>query len=393
MKTIRVKKTSILSAVIILSVIALIPADNCFAGENAESAEAADPVHETTIIIDMAGREVPVVLPAERIVLASARYLHEFAAVGGAGVLDNIVGWGSDLNIYDQDTYLAYEEAFPQVASIPVVGHHYKGDFSVEKVISLQGDVVVFPLWLKDVEGVSEDIERLEKVGIPSIFLDYYLDPFNHPVPSTTLIGKLLGNEDRAKEVTDFYEEQVQMVADRVASLDEDRRTAYIEVGSKGPDEYANTYSSAQGLGALIAKAGGKNIADGVIKGTSPINPEYLLNADPDIIVISGSYWPANEASMRLGYHATEEMSKACLESFAGRDGWDMLSAVQSRQVYSIFHGFSFRIYNFAGIQAVACWLYPDLFSDIDPADNFRAFHEKFSPVPYSGVWMQSLPE
>ncbi len=230
-------------------------------------------------------------------------------------------------------------------------------------------------------------------MGIKSIFLDYYLDPFNHPVPSTTLIGKLLGREERAKKVTDFYTDQVNIVSSRLASFDGEKRSAYIEVGSKGPDTYANTYSSEQGLGALIAKAGGVNIADGVIKGSSPVNPEYLLDTDPDIIIISGSYWPANESSMRLGYHATDDISKKSLENFTRRDGWDMLTAVKNRQVHSIFHGFSFRIYNFAGIQSVACWLYPDLFSDIDPESNFRAFHENFSPIPYSGVWMKSLSE
>ena len=59
------------------------------------------------VITDMAGREVSVQAPVESIVLASARHLHEFAAVGGAEVIDKIVGWGSDLKLYDQDTYLA----------------------------------------------------------------------------------------------------------------------------------------------------------------------------------------------------------------------------------------------------------------------------------------------
>jgi iron complex transport system substrate-binding protein len=36
---------------------------------------------ETATITDMAGREITVRVPAERVVLASARHLHEFAAV------------------------------------------------------------------------------------------------------------------------------------------------------------------------------------------------------------------------------------------------------------------------------------------------------------------------
>ncbi len=144
-------KKSITKAVIILALIAFLPAVNCLAGGNEE--KGSDKAPEMTTVTDMAGREVSLSLPADRIILASSRYLHEFAAVGGAEVLDSIAGWGSDLNLYDQDTFLAYKKVYPKVTDIPVVGHHYKGDFSVETVISLQPDVVVFPLWLKDSEG------------------------------------------------------------------------------------------------------------------------------------------------------------------------------------------------------------------------------------------------
>jgi iron complex transport system substrate-binding protein len=144
-------------------------------------------------------------------------------------------------------------------------------------------------------------------------------------------------------------------------------------------------------LGALVTKAGGSNIADGIIEGSGQINPEYLLTVDPDVIVISGSYWPSTDDSMRLGYHATEADSKALLQAFTGRGGWNDLSAVQNGRVHSIFHGFSFRIYNFAGIQAFAKWLYPDLFADIDPSADFEEFHNRFMPVDYSGVWTLDL--
>lgn len=348
----------------------------------------------TTEITDMAGRTVSVQTPVERIVLASSRHLHEFSAVGGADVIDKIVGWGSDLNLYDQDTYLTYEAAFPQITDIPDIGYHYKGTFSVESVVSLEPDVIVFPLWLDGTEGVDEDIAKLEDAGIPVVYIDYYVDPFNHPVDSTTIIGKLLGAEERAKEITDFYQEQVDMVAEKVATLSDDEKVSvYIEVGSKGPEEYGSTYSSAGGLGALVDTAGGLTIADGVIEGSGQISAEYLLTENPDIIVISGSYWTGVETSMRLGYHATEEDSRLLLQAFTERGGWDNLTAVQDGKVYSIFHGFSFRIYNFAGIQALAKWFYPDLFADVDPAANFQEFHEQFMPVEYSGVWIMGLTE
>jgi len=345
-----------------------------------------------TTITDMAGREVSVKTPVEKVVLASARHLHEFAAVGGAEVIDKIVGWGSDLKLYDQDTYLKYQESFPEIDEITDIGYHYKGTFSVEAIVSLQPDVVVFPLWLVDREGVGDDIFKLEKAKIPSVFIDYYTKPFENPIESTQIIGTLLGKEERAQEIVDYYQKQVNEVASRLATISKAKPTVYVEVGSKGPSEYANTYGN-KGLGALIAKSGGSNIAEGIIEGSGPINPEYLLTTNPDVIIISGSYWPATADSMRLGYHATEEESRALLEAFTQRGGWNTLSAVQNGRVHSIFHGFSFRIYNFAGIQSFAKWIYPDEFEDMDPVANFKEFHEKFMPVDYSGVWMLDILE
>ena len=112
-------------------------------------------------VTDLAGREVVINSPVEKVVLASARHLHEFAALLGEDFLNKIVGWGPDLNLYDQDTYLTYEAAFPSIADITDIGYHSKGTFSVETVISLDPDVIIFPLWLVDTEGVGDDILRL----------------------------------------------------------------------------------------------------------------------------------------------------------------------------------------------------------------------------------------
>jgi len=380
----------ILTILISFLILALVSTTGCSSPANNDNGNGNVQTQSTITITDMAGREVSVKTPAERIVLASARHLHEFAAVGGAEVIDQIVGWGSDLKLYDQDTYLKYQESFPQIDDITDIGYHYKGTFSVEAVVNLKPDVVVFPLWLVDQEGIGDDIFKLEKAKIPTVFIDYYTKPFENPIESTSIIGQLLGKESRAKEITDFYQEQVNEVSSKLATLSIAKTTAYVEVGSKGPSEYGNTYSG-QGLGALITKAGGANIADGVIKNSGPINPEYLLTADPEVIIISGSYWPSTGESMRLGYHATEADSRVLLQDFAERGGWETLSAIRNGRVHSIFHGFSFRIYNFAGIQAFAKWLYPDVFADMDPAANFQDFHNRFMPVEYSGVWMLDI--
>ncbi|RKY43030.1 MAG: ABC transporter substrate-binding protein, partial [Candidatus Omnitrophota bacterium] len=181
-------------------------------------------------------------------------------------------------------------------------------------------------------------------------------------------------------------------VYSRLDEIDEPKPKVYVELGMKGPSEYSNTYGDYM-WGALIEKSGGINIAKGKIERWGPISPEYLLDANPDVIIITGSYWPGCPGSMRLGYYANPEESRELLKAFTERPGWDTLSAVNNNRVYSIHHGLARDIWDFVAIQYMAKCFYPDVFEDLNPEENFKEFHEKFLPVDYSGVWMLSLEE
>jgi iron complex transport system substrate-binding protein len=345
---------------------------------------------KTTKITDLAGRTVDVKCPVNRIVLGSARYLHEFAAVGGKEVFDKIVGWGSDLVKYDMDTYMKYTAAFPELTKIPDVG--YSSTRSVEKIIALKPEIAVFPFWSAADEGLLADIDKLDKAGIPSLFLDYWSEPYKRPVPSTLMIGTLLGKEERAREIVDFYNRQLDLVTERLLKIEKQKPSVYVEVGSKGPSVYGNTYGN-KGLGAVVVRAAGINIAEdntNLVTGTKKINPEYLIDSNPDVIIISGSKWEKSDA-MQLGYFADPQISRKLLKSFLSRSGWNTLSAVKNNRVHSSFHGFSFRIFNYVGVQAFAKWIYPEEFKDVDPEANFREFHQRFLPIDFSGVWTISV--
>lgn len=343
---------------------------------------------ETVTLTDLAGREVEVVAPAEKVILISGRHIHEFSALMGDSFTEKIVGWGSDLEAYDKDTYDVFLEAYPQIADIQDIGYHSKGTFNVEQVITLDPDVIIFPLWDESDETVMEDIEKLEQAGIPSVFVDFYTDPFDNPIKSIELMGKIVGEEERAAEISAFYQEQVDLVANRLMAIDTAKPTVYVESGSKGVSEYGNSYSDT-GWGAVIEKAGGDNIAE----AAGQISPEYLINESPEVIIISGSNWAGTEGSMKLGFYAEAADSLDRLTKFTERAGWDTISAVQNGRVYGIYHGLSFRIYNFAGIQAFAKWFYPEEFADVDPDENFQEFYDKFMPVELTGVWMTGIDE
>ena len=46
---------------------------------------------------------------------------------------------------------------------------------------------------------------------------------------------------------------------------------------------------------------------------------------------------------------------------------------------------------NVAAVQAIAKWLHPDLFADLDPEATLRTLYERFQAVPLSGVYWTGL--
>lgn len=358
------------------------------------------PRSETTgfiTVTDLAGRNVKIKRPVERVVIANAGEMHEFISVeGGRNPFKKIVGWALNLKNNDRDTYDKYIKKFLEIENIPDVGYLSRGTFNFEKVIALKPDVVMFPLYIARYTPTdTEDaINKLNKAGIPVVFTDYWESPLEKTTLSILLLGKILGKEKRAQDIVDFYDNQVKKVYSRLKEIKKPKPTVYIEGGSKGPSEYGSTYGNV-GSGVFVKIAGGINITENLIKITGPVNPEYLLKINPDIIIITGGCWSWSEkpGSMKLGYYSNHDSSRKLLEAFLNRPGWNTLNAVKNREVYSFYAQFTWRIYNFVVVQALAKWFYPDEFKDLDPEKSLKEYHKRFLPVDYSGVWMLSIKE
>lgn len=256
-------------------------------------------------------------------------------------------------------------------------------------MISLKPDLVIFPTWI--IGSVDNDIKKLEQANIPSIYLDHYV--FENFTNSTLLLGKILDNDARAQELVKYHQDQVDKVLSRLKSINTPMPKVYAECGNLGPSQYSNSFGKGIAWGDAIVNCRGINIAEtaGVAGKWPVISPEYMLKQNPDVIIVTGSNWPAVNDSMRLGYYADPDDSKNRLEAFTKRPGWDTINAVKNHRVYSIYHTLTDRIYNFAVLQAVAKCLYPEEFKDLDPEKSIKEFHEKFLPVDYSGAWMVSL--
>lgn len=347
--------------------------------------------HFTITVTDLAGREVTVPTRVERVVLGQSLYAQEFAALEGENFTEKIVGWGSELETYDIDTYNEYLEKYPEIENIPTVGSLNKNTFDTEAIISLNPDLVIMPLMMK--EMAQKSTENLENAGIPVLFVDFWKDPLENTQESILIMGQVLGREKRAENISEFYGKQMDKVYSVLNSMEENdtKQKIYVEYGSFGPSQYGMTFSTSN-WGPMITKLNGINIAEGVAS-MAPIDPEYLLAENPDIIIIAGQYWPESKDSMILGYSTNPTESRELLQGFCTRSGWNTLNAVKNNNIHGIHHGISYHAYNFAGIQALAKWMYPEEFADMDPEANLREFHERYLPIDYNGVWILDIAE
>ena len=342
---------------------------------------------DTIEVTDMKGRTVTLPADVQRVVVTFNK--EEYFAVAGDEGIDKLVGWSHKYwEGRRQDAYDAFTAVYPQLEEIPDVG--YNGDISIEAIISLQPDVVLASSTGANYNALEPAFDNLRAAGIECVFFDFHKQTVETHCQSVKLLGTILGQEERAQEIADFYAEQMALVTDRLADLpDEARPRVYMEF-SMGPDQYGGTWSE-QMWGALIRTCGGINIAAGMEGASVEIAPEQVISANPEVILFTCS--PRNDVSdnVVLGYGADEALAREHLAAYMGREGWADLDAVKNERMGALYHDLSRHIFDFAGAQFLAKQIQPELFADMDPEANLAEFFERFMPVDLDGVWTLSL--
>ena len=345
-------------------------------------------------ITDVTGRTVTLKKPAERVVLqwsGAGGPFFTISALMGKDTPKVIAGMDTSLQDYRADMWKHFTTEMPELAKIPVVGTIGDKTFNAEQVVALNPDVIFIPVDLKD-QYESDVKPKMDAAGIQTIYIDYHAEKLESHQKSIEAIGKALGKEERAAEISKFYTDRVTRVLDRVSKINKPKPTVYIEVGMNGPEEFGNSFSSNYSWGALATMAGGDVITKDAVKKSSPINPEFILEKNPDIIMIMGSYWPKKPTSMRLGFEATEASSQELLKAFTTeRQGWSDLKAVENKQVYSAHHGLPREVFDAAVFEYLAKTFYPEEFKDVDPEATLKEFYDKFLPYSYSGIWFMHM--
>lgn len=331
---------------------------------------------------DLKGRNITLDKPADRIFLGF--YEESYLAV--AKNFDKVVSISrAEWADFFTGQYIAYEKQMPNIKNIKDTGSIYKGSFSMETILNSRPQVAILAPFQYDT--LAENIKKLEDSGIKVVVIDYNSQTLEKHLKSTKILGLITGNEERAKKLSTNYKKSLEEVERRVKDI-KDKKKVYIELGNLGPKEIGNSYGDYL-WGSLVKMAGGINIGEGKINSYGPLDPEYILTSNPNVILFAGSRWSNdNGERVLIGFNVKPEETANRIKPYLERVGWNKIDAVKNKEVFAVDHGGLRSIYDYIYVQYIAKSLYPERFKDIDPEKNLEEFYEEYLPIKPNGTFM-----
>ncbi|MEM7404888.1 MAG: ABC transporter substrate-binding protein [Pseudomonadota bacterium] len=348
-------------------------------------------------LTDIAGRQVNITKMPERIVLGEGRMMYAITAITDGNPFTRIVGWKDDLVLYDPDAFKKFAAVFPKdTARMINFGNPYAGDFSVETVLQAKADLMLLDVGNLFKAQETGLLEKMAKVGIPVVFIDFRKNATENTVPSLLILGRLLGEEKNAAEFIDFYIAEMRKVTNVVDTIPADERPLVVIENAAGWQKDFCCWSfGSYNYGRFVELAGGINFASTLANAYSvTLSMEGIIKADPDVLIGTGANWaearPDVTATL-LGYQADPAENAKRLKALSQRAGFKDLRAVKTGRMHSIYHQFYNSPYHFVAVQQIAKWLHPEDFEDLDPQETFDRMHKRFMPYGNSGQFWVSV--
>lgn len=345
-------------------------------------------------ITDLLGREVTLPERVDRIILSEARLMYMLMPLQKDDPFAHVVAWSDDMERADPDTYFKLAETFPDtVKTLPRFGHPGKVTFDVEQALTLDAQLVVvnqayYQLWQE-----NGTIDKLNKAGIATLFVDFRDEPVANTAPSIRILGEVLHKEKEAEAVNDFTAQKMARVNERLQGLADEERPLVLMERASGMGDCCRVFGP-NNFGHYVELAGGRNWGSDKTQALSlDINPESLVTELFDLIIGTGANWQLaypEATSINLGYAADSDNLQQGLAALSQRPGWPAIDAVANRQFYGIWHQFYNHPAWFAAVEAMAGWMHPERMQGIDAEADLREYHERFMPFAYEGhFWVK----
>lgn len=214
-------------------------------------------------------------------------------------------------------------------------------EFNIEKMISLKPDLVLAPGSTADT--AKEGLQQLKDAGIAVVVVND-AQSFEEVYQSIEMIGKSIGETEKAAELVDSMKNSFAELKKKAESIKpEEQKTVFVEV-SPEPEIY--TAGNHTFINEMLELIGAKNAA-GDMEGWPKVDPEVMVERNPDVIVTT------------YGYYTEKPVEKVL-----ARKGWNNVKAVKDQQVFDVHSDLVTRSGPrlAEGAEVLAKAIYPDVF-------------------------------
>lgn len=336
-------------------------------------------------ITDVRGRKVTVSRPIKNAYYPF--FYQNLMEVGGENIFEQVGSTSVyDTKNYSETFWKILEDKAPGFKDIVDIGSTIQNDFNFEKLVDSKPDVVILANYQYD--GVGEtNLKHLEELGIPVVFIDFTDLSTEGHIKSCKILGQVFGQENRAQELIDQYQEKRDKIDEIVAQIPEsERKTSYFELRSGSPSfkEYGKAYGKNGNMGQMASFAGILNIYAPVYTDVKvgDVDPEFLFQKDPNFIFLDGgSFGEENSVFVKSGVTITDDEAQETLSQVVNeRPGWENLSAVKNKNVYTTDNDLMRSMRDYVLIEYLGQAAYPEYFKDFNPIKENKEFMEKYLP-------------
>lgn len=344
-------------------------------------------------VLDVANRTVSIDEKIERFVISEGRYLTTLALLNPDNPVEGLVGMISPVSWTNPQLEAQLFERFPEAKDIALFGNRDENSVSVEKIIELEPQVAIFGIQDHGPGAKNRElIEQLSSAGIEVVFIDFRLDPLNNTERSIELLGKVFSAEENAARYLDYYRRKRDDIVSKVSMI-KDRPSVFLQAHA-GRMDCCRAMADGM-LGPFVGLVGGLNIADSVAPGpTSLHTAEFLLSENPDVWIGTASgtieELEAGKNIVTTGPGMSKELATRSLDNFLAQPEYAALKATQNGRAHALWHNFYNSPLNIVAIEALAKWVHPDQFEDIEPNKTAEEIYSKFLPFNFEGVYTVS---
>ncbi len=344
---------------------------------------------------DIDNRTVTIPQEPQRIILQDGRDILTLAMLEPKDPFAKVVAWNNLPKKQDTETWNVLKRKWPEAERILDMKFSDQGNVDLETVISRKPDLMIAQLRAKPALTQSGVLKQLEALHVPVVFVDYELHPVENTRPSISLLGKVLGQPERAQAYVDFYQQRLDQIHQRLAKAGK-KPLVFIEpiAGVAGLDNGCCFTHARNGWGGLVEAAGGENIGSTLLPGaTGTVSVEKIISMNPDYYLMTGSKRPGKgTAIIPFGYNVQANAVQSAFKALLARQGVSSIPAVEKGHTGALYHHFYNNPYNIIAIEALSKIFYPTLFADMDPVADYHLLITRFTQIPDDNIILSYTP-